>query len=116
MTNVDTLYYKMQSEYDSFIENVKTKSPKEIVEAAYEITYKHDILCLFEDKDCTIISEEQAKVLLAEKFPLDALYEGWMDTDVSVMDDLRDSVKTTSERIADDFMQKNKGVITHEGR
>ena len=116
MTNVDALYYKMQSEYNAFIENVKTKSPKEIVEAAYEITYKQDILFLFEEENCTVISEEQAKLLLAERNPLDVLYEGWMDTDVSVMDDLRDCVKTTCERIADDFLQKNKGVISHESR
>lgn len=116
MTNVDALYYKMQSEYNELIEDIKTKSPTRIVEAAYEITYKQDILFLFEEENCTVISEEQAKILLAERNPLDVLYEGWMDTDVSVMDDLRDCVKTTCEKIADDFLQKNKGVISHESR
>lgn len=37
----------MQAELDRFIKELKTKSPDEIIESAYELTYKEDILQSF---------------------------------------------------------------------
>lgn len=114
MTNSDALYWKMQNEYDAFIKELKEKSPKELVEAAYEIVYKQDILYLFEDNDSPI-SDEQIKALLGKKYPLDALYQGWLETDLSVMEDLRISVKDTAERFVDE-MAKTKIIFDKESR
>ena len=41
------LYKKMQKEYDSFLEKIKSEQsvkPNQAIESAYEIVYKQDIL------------------------------------------------------------------------
>lgn len=83
----------MQAELDSFIEKLKTKPPSEIIESAYELTYKEDILQSFDfDFEGNYpLTNEQAKVLLSLKYPLDYLYQEWLDYDGSVLDTLRQS-------------------------
>lgn len=87
------VWEKMQAELDSFIAELKTKPPSEIIESAYELTYKEDILQSFDfelDGNCPL-SNEQAKALLSLKHPLDYLYQEWLDYDDSVLDTLRQS-------------------------
>ena len=52
MTNNEVLnqkvWEKMQAELDSFIAELKTKPPSKIIESAYELTYKVDILQSFD--------------------------------------------------------------------
>lgn len=83
----------MQAELDSFIAELKMKPPDEIIEFAYELTYKEDILESFDfDFEGNYpFSNEQAKALLSLKHPLDYLYQEWLDYDGSVLDTLRQS-------------------------
>ena len=51
------LYEKMQKEYDSFLEKIKSEQslkPNQAIESAYEIVYKQDILYCFEDNDLNL--------------------------------------------------------------
>lgn len=97
MTNNEILnqnaWQKMQAELDSFIEELKTKPPSEIIESAYELIYKQDILQSFDfDVDGNYpLTNEQAKALLSLKYPLDYLYQEWLDYDGSVLNTLRQS-------------------------
>lgn len=87
------VWEKMQAELDRFIKELKTKSPDEIIESAYELIYKEDILQSFDFElggNCPL-SNEQAKALLSLKHPLDYLYQEWLDYDCSVLDTLRQS-------------------------
>ena len=82
---------KMQAELDEFIADLKTKSSSEIIECAYELIYKEDILQSF-DFDIlgnNPLTNEQAKALLSLKNPLDYLYQEWLECDSSVLDTLR---------------------------
>ena len=82
---------KMQAELDEFIAEFKTKSSSEIIECAYELIYKEDILQSF-DFDIqgnNPLTNEQAKALLSLKNPLDYLYQEWLEYDNSVLDTLR---------------------------
>lgn len=82
---------KMQAELDEFIAELKTKSSSEIIECAYELIYKEDILQSF-DFDIlgnNPLTNEQAKALLPLKNPLDYLYQEWLECDSSVLDTLR---------------------------
>ncbi|MBR5090548.1 MAG: DUF3848 domain-containing protein [Ruminiclostridium sp.] len=67
---------KMQGEYDRFIEDVKSKSPDEIVDSAYQIVTKKDILdfCAYQSAS---LSEKQYKALLSSSNTLDEVYETW---------------------------------------
>lgn len=87
------VWEKMQAELDRFIAELKTKPPDEIIESAYELIYKEDILQSFDFEfygNCPL-SNEQAKALLSLKHPLDYLYQEWLDYDSSVLDTLRQS-------------------------
>lgn len=41
--NIDDLSRKVNSEYEAFIDDMKTQPPEKIIEAAYEITWKDSI-------------------------------------------------------------------------
>lgn len=108
------VWEKMQAELDRFIAELKTKSPDEIIESAYELTYKEDILQSFDfelDGNCPL-SNEQAKALLSLKHPLDYLYQEWLDYDDSVLDTLRQrnalAIKKQTEYLKA-RVDKNKG-------
>lgn len=87
------VWEKMQAELDSFISELKTKAPDEIIESAYELIYKQDILQSFDfDVDGNYpLTDEQAKALLSMKHPLDYLYQNWLNYDGSALDTLRQS-------------------------
>ncbi len=87
------VWEKMQAELDSFIAELKTKPPDELIKSAYELIYKQDILQSFDfDFDGNYpLTDEQAKALLSMKNPLDYLYQEWLDYDDSVLDTLRQS-------------------------
>ena len=82
---------KMQTELDEFIAELKTKSSSEIIECAYELIYKEDILQSFDFdiRGNNPLTNEQAKALLSLKNPLDYLYQEWLECDSSVLDTLR---------------------------
>lgn len=89
----DKLYKKMQAELDQFISDWKEKPSADTVELAYELTFKEEILNSFDFdlKDRKPIPTPQAKALLAMKYPLDYLYQEWIDYDDSPLDMLRES-------------------------
>ena len=82
---------KMQAELDEFIAELKTKSSSEIIECAYELIYKEDILQSFDFdiRGNNPLTNEQAKALLSLKNALDYLYQEWLEYDGSVLDTLR---------------------------
>ncbi len=86
----DRVYEKINREMNEYLAEIKTKSPEEIVEAAYEITYKQEILFMFEEEDR--FSNSQCRAILKTKNALDYLYQEWMEYDGSALDALRDSV------------------------
>lgn len=90
----------MRAELDRFIADWKSKPSADTVELAYELTYKEEILNSF-DFDWagrTPVPIEQAKALLAMKYPLDYLYQEWIEYDYSPLDMLRDSNNLAIEK------------------
>lgn len=96
----EKLRKKMQAELDKFIADWKTKTSADTVELAYELTYKEEIMNSFDFdwEGRTPIPIEQAKALLAMKYPLDYLYQEWIDYDDSSLDMLRDSNNLAIEK------------------
>lgn len=92
MTLQDQLYDKLSGEYAAFIDELKTMPPEKIIESAYEKVFKEDILMSFEYDE--LLEDDQLAALLAMDYPLDALYRNWLDTDVTYMDDLRDTIES----------------------
>lgn len=102
----DRAYEKVQREFDTFIADIKTKSPNEIVNAAYEITYKEEILSMFEIDGA--FNDKQSLAILKTKNALDYLYNEWLDYDGSVHDTLRDSVNLAIENQIDFFKKQEE--------
>ncbi len=107
----DKLHKKMQAELDRFIADWKSKPSADTVELAYELTYKEEILNSFDFnwKDRTPIPIEQAKALLAMKYPLDYLYQEWIEYDDSPLNMLRDSNNLAIEK-AVNFMKSRTDI------
>lgn len=102
----DRAYEKVQREFDKYIADIKTKSPTEIVEAAYEIAYKQDILFMFEEEGS--FNDKQCTAILKTKNALDYLYQEWLDYDASVRDVLRGSVDLAIENQIDFFKKQEE--------
>lgn len=94
------VFKKMQRELDTFIADIKTKPSADMIEFAYELVYKEDILQSFDFEltDNYPLTNEQAKALLAMKYPLDYLYQEWLDYDNSALDMLRESNNLAIEK------------------
>lgn len=104
------LYERAKAEYAGLMENLKRKAPQQIIEAAYEIVMKADILCLLESHD---MDKKDVNILLTLEKPLDSIYQEWMKSDCSYMDMLRQAM--------DDLIDVQEHHLTfhqfdHEGK
>lgn len=88
------LYDRISAEYDAFTQKLETLPPKKIIEASFEKVFKEDILMSFEGD---FLNNEQIAALISLEQPLDSLYLGWLDSDISYMDDLRDCIGYTAD-------------------
>ena len=103
------LYDKVQAEYDAFIEALTRLTPKEVIEKAYEKVIKENML--IEIQQCSL-DEMSARALYLKSFPLDFLYREWLDTDVSIMELLRDSISDTADNAAKELDEEHHTVST----
>jgi len=83
------LYKKVQNELATFHEELLQKSPQEIIDVAYQIALKNDIAECFTDTD---YSPQVTKALLKSPNLSNEIYEEWLGTDYSHMDDLKQTV------------------------
>lgn len=99
------LYDKMKSEYDEFISDLSTKSPKEIIDHSYEKVFKEEILIICEAYDRT---PEEARVLYQLKRPLDFMYQEWLHNEYSYMDMVRDTVDDGAKSAVKQMKERGK--------
>ncbi|MEG2411523.1 MAG: DUF3848 domain-containing protein [Clostridium sp.] len=78
--NREELKVKVEAEYNVFIEELREKEAKVIIDSAYEIITKEDIVSIITNQD---IEEETLKILSNEKYPLNYIYNLWMKSDES---------------------------------
>lgn len=95
------LYNKLNTELQEYIASLKSSTPELVIEQAYELVIKEDIVMSLENED---IEPKRCRALLKEKKPLDKLYNAWENTDSVHMDEIRDIVSS----YADDLITKLK--------
>lgn len=93
----DKLYERAAAEQEAFVEHLKTLSASEIIEMAYELVMREDILIIFENKSFT---EKEARALLKFKAPIAACYDNWLKADCSHMEMLTDTMRDLASRTA----------------
>lgn len=92
----DLLYEKMSNEQKDFVENLKHLPPEKIIEEAYRITLREDILSVI---DSDILNAKQMSALIKTECPLAVCYDVWLKTDYSHMDDLRCVISDYADEI-----------------
>ena len=103
----EELYNKIEKEFESYKEKLKQLPPDKVLDNAYQYVMKEELHSMFYP-EYEKYDIEQVKALNKTEFPLQELYDGWMDTDVGINSILEDSVYDTLEEIKDIQIQKNK--------
>ena len=101
----ELLYEKVQAEYDAFIEELKQMTPEQVIDKAYQKVIKENMVIAIQDMELT---PSEAKALCREKYPLDRMYQEWLDTDVSGMQMLKDSIDDTAKQAVKEMKEKQK--------
>ena len=99
---------KVQCELADFREDILSKSPQEIYDAAYQIILKSDIAeCLFEAD----YSPQAAKALMKSPNLLQDVYEEWLGREDSHMDELRQTIADFKS-----YMVKTEKILSGKER
>ena len=101
----ELLYEKVQAEYDAFIEELKRMTPEQVIDRAYEKVTKENMVTIIQEKELT---PSEAKALYREKYPLDRMYQEWLDTDVSEMQMFKDSIDDTAKDAVKEMKAKQR--------
>lgn len=86
------LYEKMAQENEEYLAKMKTKPAEEIINSAYQIAWRENVLLLFEDS--TELNPRQLQLLVDLSSPLATLYDEWLSEDSSELGALRDSISS----------------------
>ena len=99
---------KVQQELSSFQEEMLSRSPQEIFDAAHQITIKNDIVeCILN----TDYSPQAARALMKSPNLLQEVYEEWLETDYSHMEDLNRTVT-----VFKNYMVKTEKILSEKER
>ena len=99
------LYNKVSVEHDNFLAKLRQMTPEQVMEHAYEKVIKDDLVILCESE---FLEQREAKALCRMQYPLDAMYQKWLDTDVSYMDRLRDCVEERAKEAVKEMKAKQR--------
>ena len=90
------LYEKMFAEQQEFIESLKNSTPENVIQYAYEIVIREDILLSLEEND---LNEKQCKALIKEKKPLDKLFLAWEQHEGDHMNEIRECIENKANEL-----------------
>ena len=99
---------RVQRELADFREEILSKSPQEIFDAAYQIVLKSDIAGRFSEAD---YSPQAAKALMKSPNLLQDIYEEWLEKDDSHMEDLRQTIADFKS-----YMVKTEKILSGKER
>lgn len=102
----DRVHEKLSAEYNRFMESMNQLSVKEAMMHSSEKIFKEDIVMCFEEGGMDL-SPKQTKALLAEKYPLEHLYQEWLGADYSYLDMLRDCISDGIKSLEKELKQKS---------
>ena len=99
----ELLMQKVETEYDEFLQKLKNMTAEQVIDRAYEKVIKEDMKAIILNET---FSPKVAKALCREDYPLDRMYQDWLDTDVSHMEMLRDSIDSTARKSIKDMQRE----------
>ena len=90
------LYEKMYAEQQKFIEELKNSTPEVVIESAYELVIREDILLYLEEND---LEPHQCKALLKEKEALSKLFLAWENHEGDHMNEIRECIENKANEL-----------------
>jgi hypothetical protein len=99
------LSVKLDKEFDNFCENLKTKTPEEIIEKSYEITVKDELK--EEIKNMNLHDKEKA-IMIEQNDLLTEFYHDWLDTDVPLGDVLKETLEESVSTLTRYYGKQDK--------
>ena len=90
------LYEKMAAEQDKYRDWLKSQSPAEVLNHAYEYTVREDIVMAMEELELT---DAQAQALLDSPTPLADVYRYFEKVETDHMDVIRDSIENRADDV-----------------
>ena len=90
------LYEKLYAEQQEFVESLKNSTPENVIQNAYELVIREDILLSFEEND---LDAKQCKALLREKKPLNKLFHAWEKHEGDHMNEIRDCIENKANEL-----------------
>lgn len=84
-TRMSELYERLNEKYEQFREGLLRLSKTGIMDCAFQISARDDIMMLFESHE---FEQPDIEALLTLENPLEEIYQEWRDFDGSSMDDL----------------------------
>lgn len=90
------LYKKMFAEQQKFIDELKNSIPEMVIECAYELVIREDILLYLEEND---LEPHQCRALLKEKEPLSKLFLAWENHEGDHMNEIRDCIENKADEL-----------------
>lgn len=90
------LYEKIYAEHQEFVESLKNSTPEIVIQYAYELVIREDILLSLEEND---LDARQCKALLREKKPLDKLFLAWEKHEGDHMNEIRDCIENKANEL-----------------
>lgn len=99
---------KINKEFRKFVDSLKQCDPEIIVNNAYELVSKQEMIYKITDKDYTT---SELKALLKTKGILNECYDEWLKSDGNFNEILEYAVDNRIDLILDEFEEKNKQKI-----
>lgn len=90
------LYEKVCAEQQEFVSSLKTMTPENMIQHAYELVIREDILLSLEEND---LDARQCKALLIERKLLDKLFLAWERHEGDHMNEIRDCIDNKANEL-----------------
>ena len=109
--NLNTaLFEKMTAEQDKFRDWLKSQSPEEVLNHAYEYTIREDIVMAMEQLELT---DAQAQALLDSPSPLADVYRYFEKLETGYMDVIRDSIENRADDVCKAQEELRTALLYH---
>ena len=90
------LYEKMYAEQQEFVEFLKNSTPEIVIQNAYELVIREDILLSLEENDLDV---KQCKALLREKHLLNKLFLAWEKHEGDHMNEIKNCIENKASEL-----------------
>lgn len=102
---IEKLNEKLEKEFKEFCEMMKTKTPEEIIERAYEITVKEELKDEIVNMD---LHDKEIEIMLGHNDLLTEFYHDWLDCDTPLGESLRENLQESVAIITRYYENKPK--------